>query len=106
MRRPEVIQIGAHKLRIEYAEAATADDDNNVGFFNYEKGLIRISLLTCDGFRRPIVVINNCLWHETIHAITRIYGLQLDEHGIEALAQGITQILEQFGIRFIDAAPD
>lgn len=40
--------------------------------------------------------------HEILHAIDHIYvGKELTERQIEALAQGLFQVMEQLGVRFV-----
>ncbi len=46
--------------------------------------------------------LSECLIHELLHAIEGVYlSGETDEHLIKALAEGLFQVLEQMGIRFV-----
>lgn len=96
------IQIGGHKYKVTLTEAySTTDDEMRVGDHCPVTLAIRLATQTADGGRRELSVLEASLLHELLHAIDAVYDCDLTEDSIEPLAEGLYQVLKQFGLKMI-----
>ncbi len=97
------IQIGAHPISIEIVDAFTTHDDTcNAGDACPSTDVIRIALRTTGGGYRPEAIITANLIHELLHKIEHIYSIKVEDDDVDRFAQGLLQILKQYGIKLIE----
>lgn len=90
-------EIGGLDYKIVFEEPVkTADSDENWGWWKNAPRIIQIHP-ECDSRRLTATLI-----HESLHSIDdTILGQRLTEQDIKNLEAGISQLLEQLGIRFV-----
>lgn len=95
---PASIKIGGFDYRIEKSESHNKElqEDNCWGEHSEKQRRIWF-----DSSASP-QQISQTFIHEIIHAVDAVYqGRKLTEDSIHAVANGLLQVLEQLGIRFI-----
>lgn len=98
MRLPEELKIGGHRLKVIFPHSFTERQDV-FGFCNLSQGKILITNIDANGNHLSEVHIETVFWHEVFHAINTIYCCEMlgkssnEEEMVEALAQGLTQVL-------------
>ena len=95
------IQVGGMSYKIELVDTCGSDAKGNVGTCNNEKLLIKIATQSSDGTPRAREYIEECIWHELLHAIENVFGADIPEEKIESFAQGLFQISRQVDSHFL-----
>ena len=95
MKIPESIKVGGHTYRVLFRDDLWLEE-GNVGQARHNTRQI----IEIDPKLDP-EQIGCTLWHEIIHTINRIYNNnQLGERDIDAVAEGLFQVLSDMGITF------
>jgi hypothetical protein len=96
------IQIGGHQYKVSFNNAYSTNDDSvNIGDHCPVKLEIRLATQSADGVARQLSVMEATFIHELLHAISTVYDCDLEEENIEPLAEGLYQVLKQFGLKMI-----
>lgn len=98
------IQIGAHVYQVEIKDCYLVCDTGAQADSHHQKMNIRIPTRTVDNGARSITDMEECLLHEILHGVNIIWKCDLDEDNIERLAQGLLQVLKQYGLKLITDA--
>ena len=102
---PKQIPIGGHTYTVELMDSChTTDVHPSVADTFSDLEEIRIATVTPGGTPRNITVLEESLLHETIHSISEVWSLELQEAQVEGLAQGMLQVLRSLGIKLIEPA--
>lgn len=96
------VGIGGQVVDVELNDVAYCGDDTNVADFTSQLNLIRIATETVNGDPRSLDYLNQTLWHEYIEAIKEYYGCKFDHDDVDRIAQGVHQILKQYGLKLIE----
>ena len=98
---PASIKIGGYDYEIEVSEYHTTElrDNSNWGEHSERQRRIRF-----DPTALPQQISQTFL-HEIIHAVDAVYqGRKLTEDSTHAIANGLLQVFEQLGVRFIPSS--
>lgn len=88
---PESIKVGGHTFAIAFSSDAM--DDGHFAKFNLKRQRIELDTSLVVSMRAAALI------HEILHAVDFVYtNHHCEESAIEALAQGIYQVMEQLGI--------
>jgi hypothetical protein len=96
------IQIGGHKYKVTLTEAySVSSDEMRIGDHCPVTLEVRVATQTADGGKRELSVLEATYLHEILHAVDAVYDCELTEDNIEPLAEGLYQVLKQFGLKMI-----
>lgn len=99
---PPEVHLGGHVFKVELMDAySTTMHGHLVGDTSEENSNIRVATRTQTGGHRSLNTIEQVLLHETVHQISNIWDMGLEEHVTEQLAQGLLQALRSMGVRLI-----
>lgn len=104
---PKEIQVGGHKFKVELVDGLYVNSTaNHTADCLIAGGSISIATRLADGGYKTIEEINSSLLHEIIETINIIYVADLGdgeskESRVEALSQGLLQVLSQLGVYLI-----
>lgn len=96
------VQIGGHTYTIELRDACATSDWGAQGDSHHQKMDIAVATKTINGDSRAVTDIEEILLHELVHAVNTIWKCDVDEDNIERMAQGLLQVLKQFGLKLIE----
>ena len=99
---PPEVHVGGHVFRVELLDAYSTTMFNHlVGDTSEEEASINVATRTQVGGHKSMNTLEQTLLHETVHQISNIWDMGLEEHAIEQLAQGLLQALHSMGVRLI-----
>lgn len=95
MKIPKFIKVGGHTYEVVFAEGLWMRDGLVGQARHYTEQTLEVEAALCpEGIGLSFV-------HETLHAIDRIYNNHaLSEDAVDALAEGLFQVLSDMGITF------
>ena len=94
---PEKVKVGGFDYKIEMGGKVNLDLQADASWGKCANQLRRIRLDDSINSSQ----LSETFIHEALHAIEDIYVANADEHCISALANGLHQVFEGLGIRFI-----
>lgn len=87
---PEEIVIGPNRYAVEFVERLESDDHRRLtGQIDYSALKIRID--PAPELNRQVIT----LFHEIVHGIDEVYGLDLAEEDVDRMANGIVDVLQR-----------
>lgn len=105
MKIPSILKVGAARYRVKYEkEAFVATDDpkgeaENVGEHVPCLRIIRLSKRSHHK-KIPEESMADTFLHEALHAVSRVYGIDLKESQVSGLAGGLMQVIRDNGLDF------
>jgi hypothetical protein len=97
-----IIQIGAHTYTVEIKDCYLVTDAGGQGDSHHQKLDMRVATRTIDNGYRSVTDMEQILLHEICHGINIIWGCDMEEDNVDRLAQGLLQVLKQFGLKLIE----
>ena len=95
MKIPKTIKVGGHTYQVVFTEGLWMKE-GNIGVSHHNTNQI----IQIDPKIHP-EQIGCTFWHETIHAINRVYNNnQLGESDVDAISEGVFQVFSDLGIIF------
>lgn len=100
---PASVQVGGHVLEIHLKDAFATNGFHPAlaGDTSAEEGTINLATRTMDGGYKHLDEMDATLCHEITHQISNTWGINLDEHQVDQVAEGWMQVLHGLGIRLI-----
>ena len=98
---PETIKVGGidYEIRIDAETAKYLRHERLNGESDHNDSIIRLD------DDRPPQVFSRLFLHEVLHAIGEVYDRdRLEERDVQVVAQGLLQVMEQLGVRFVKRA--
>jgi hypothetical protein len=94
---PEVIKIGGFDHQI-ILDGEDCDNQGAWGLYSFRKKSLTLdSRLSPQHFSAEFI-------HELLHGVDQVYNsCQLEEQQVASLANGLHQVFEQLGVRFVNA---
>lgn len=98
----QVVWIGGMPITTKFVRtSSTSAYHAYLGDSSFDSLEMRIATINSTGEPRHILVLEETLMHEIVHHIGEIYKIEMDERETDAMAQGLVQVLGQFGVRLI-----
>jgi len=95
------VTIGGHTYTIELKDASAVSQYGHQGDGHAQAMSIRVATGLIDGGYRNLTDIEEVLLHELVHQISIVWDVQMEEEDVERMAQGLVQVLPQFGCRLV-----
>ena len=95
---PESIKVGGYDYAVILSAGRSADLKHQNLWGEARHGSFRDISIDVDA---PPQEFTNTVIHEITHSICKVYGVDLGESQVTVMANGLHQVFEQLGIRFI-----